>query len=68
MSDFDGKVSISTSSFRHSKRSVLKDELPPQLSLSSDQFSNCSRALQLFNEKLQNPELIVDEFRSLQVV
>ncbi|KAJ8445158.1 hypothetical protein Cgig2_029530 [Carnegiea gigantea] len=68
MADFGGNVSISTSPFQPSKPSDSTDELPPQLSLSSDQFRNCSRALQLFNEKLQNPGLIRDEFRSLQVI
>lgn len=66
MADFGGNVSISTSPFQPSKPADSTDELRPQLSLSSDQFRNCSRALQLFNEKLQNPGLIRVEFRSLQ--
>lgn len=66
MADFGGNVSIPTSPFQPSKPADSTDELRPQLSLSSDQFRNCSRALQLFNEKLLNPGLIRAEFRSLQ--
>ncbi|KAJ8431433.1 hypothetical protein Cgig2_014926 [Carnegiea gigantea] len=33
-------------------------EAPPKLSLSSDEFQNCSRALEFFNKKLQNHQLI----------
>lgn len=41
-------------------------EVPPKLSLSYDQFQNCSRALEFFNEKLQNHQLIENEFDYLQ--
>lgn len=64
MADVGATASISTSPFL--RQPSKPSDLPPQLSLSSDQFRNCSRALHLFNEKLQNPSLIRDEFRSLQ--
>ncbi|XP_021748703.1 protein-tyrosine-phosphatase PTP1-like [Chenopodium quinoa] len=47
-------------------QSVDFSEHSPAFSLSSDQFHNCSRALDLFKQKLDNTQLIQREFDSLQ--
>ncbi|VVA94970.1 unnamed protein product [Arabis nemorensis] len=46
--------------------SSAADASPPKLSLSSDQLNHCHRALQIFREKIQNPDSIAREFANLQ--
>ncbi|KAJ8431435.1 hypothetical protein Cgig2_014928 [Carnegiea gigantea] len=49
----------------YASSSDVSYEFPAKLSLSSDQLHNCSRALRLFKEKLQDPQLIRREFKFL---
>ncbi|GMH21812.1 hypothetical protein Nepgr_023655 [Nepenthes gracilis] len=60
-------ITVSSSSHISSPNAFdLAVESPPKVSLSSDQVQHCSRALKFFKDKLQNPDIISREFRSLQ--
>ncbi|GAB4844836.1 tyrosine protein phosphatase 1 [Ancistrocladus abbreviatus] len=57
------EIPISSSS---SKPFDLAVDSPPQICVSSDQIQHCSHALKFIKDKLQNPEIINREFKSLQ--
>ncbi|XP_058191116.1 protein-tyrosine-phosphatase PTP1-like isoform X3 [Rhododendron vialii] len=59
-------LSSSSSSSAANKPFNFSPDSPPQLHLSPDQLRHCTDALRAFKDKLQTPQEIRKEFRSLQ--